>query len=404
MQPAFDAVGKSGFDALVSWSSLQKSGEFVAATPGVEFHVYLREGCVAWATDSREPALFSRTIKQMCSIEDKVFADVVAECHRSRLPLGETLVTLGTATAEQVRAALRAQAERVIAALRATHDCQHMFLERPGFLRYRLDFTFALRDLVEVRAASVKEPVLGTPPVAFDSWAVELQRVQGADWVALVDGRSVVRHVGEMAHPIEVAITQATTLMRDRGGRLLAFQTKQGALVGVTVGPFTLWAHSGSSNGIGPLASQVVGLGLYKIEDERPPLEHAHRWKHQLDDPAVCNALEQVLQLDPNLKAVSVQRSDQRPAMGITSSAQHLSDLSEQHRQLFTALREACGIHPRLIAERLILATSTQTLFALQEQENDQPPLVVWVLAGTSCSLGMGLASLSAAARQLGRR
>lgn len=399
-------------EALAALCQGKRSGEFVAAAPMREFHVFLREGAVAWATDSAEPALFSRLIKERCGIDDTTFSDIVAECRRSRLPLGETLVTLGLAKSEQVREALQEQSRGVVTALARLDQATHVFLERPGFLQYRVDFTFALDELAArprlapvtvtptpAPAAAAPSPPAAAGDAAFDAWGREFLRVRSVDWLALTTEEAVVQHTGALGTATE--LVRATELMRSRGARFLAYQGRADALIGVEVdGGRVLWCHAKAAGRIGTLASVAVNLGLFRPAAERAT-HKTRRWKHQLDDPTLSVALEQVLALDPELQALVVETATHQPSLGITSSAQHLAELTHHHRPLFEALRNACAPGPATTGERLILATSSQTLFALREEDSNRQPLQVWVLAGASCSFGIGLASLSVALRNV---
>lgn len=56
--------------ALLEAATKQRTGELVVLVETREFHVYFREGLIAWAADSAEPAQFSRVIKKVCDIAD----------------------------------------------------------------------------------------------------------------------------------------------------------------------------------------------------------------------------------------------------------------------------------------------------------------------------------------------
>ena len=87
--------------------------------------------------------------------------EVLEECRRGQLPLGETMIAWKLATAEQVRAALRHQIAGALSELsRLERGGQRLFLERArGFERYATELTFELGEF----AGELGEP---TPPPA----------------------------------------------------------------------------------------------------------------------------------------------------------------------------------------------------------------------------------------------
>jgi hypothetical protein len=381
-------MGTSALTHLRELAAGARSGELVVSHVSREVHVFLSEGRVAWATDSVEPALFSRLIKQRCAIPEAAFTDVVSECRRSSLPLGETLITLGLASAEQVRAALEEQARATLRALGACEGASYVFLERPRFATYRHDFTFALRELL-AGAAEAHVPAVQVLHADAEAWLATL-RATGADWACFANATEVK---GATSVPHDTLLL-ASAQLRARDARLLAFQNGGGTVVGVDTPHGTLWAHSTSPGHINRLTSTLFSLGLVSPRADAP--RDGAPWR-DVASPALKMSLEQVLALGPDLHALRVETEGERPSLGVTSSAQHLSDLAAANKPLFDSLRACCG--PGVgFGERLIIATATQTLFALHETS---PRVFVWVLAGAACSLGMGLASLSFALRNL---
>lgn len=135
-------------DRLLSAAGSQRSGEFIFATPSVEVHVFLASGRVAWATDTAHPFEFSRFLKERCQIDDASFREVVEECRRTRVPLGETLVAWELSTWDDVRASLRHQVELALRTLGRESRGETIFLARSEFTRYDDRLTFALAELV----------------------------------------------------------------------------------------------------------------------------------------------------------------------------------------------------------------------------------------------------------------
>ena len=93
------------------------TGELVCVGAGFEAHVFLQAGRVAWATDSTHPFAFASHLQRIAKIDVPTFRQVVEECRREKLPLGETLVAWGLATWDQVRAALTHQIGEAVALL-----------------------------------------------------------------------------------------------------------------------------------------------------------------------------------------------------------------------------------------------------------------------------------------------
>src|SRR5690242_4483859 len=104
-----NSAGRFGSTDLADWVKSGASGEFICASSALEVHVHLQLGRVAWATDSRHAFVFTRHLQEHAALTKEQFREVLEECRRNHLPLGETLVRWGLATLAQVRAALRHQ-------------------------------------------------------------------------------------------------------------------------------------------------------------------------------------------------------------------------------------------------------------------------------------------------------
>lgn len=126
----------------------QKSGELICAGPSIEVHVYLQRGRVAWATDSLHPYEFGRYLRARTSIDETMFGELLDECRRDRLPLGEALVGWKLATWEQVQAALHHQVSLAMRALLEGKGGPALFLDRPRFTEYDERLTFDLSSFI----------------------------------------------------------------------------------------------------------------------------------------------------------------------------------------------------------------------------------------------------------------
>ena len=115
---------------LVRLVRTEASGELICAADSLEIHVFLQRGKVAWCTESGKPFAFTQRLFELTELDRDGFRQIIDECRRDRLPLGETLIRWGVASLEQVREALRRQIVEALTALAVQHDAQVIFLER----------------------------------------------------------------------------------------------------------------------------------------------------------------------------------------------------------------------------------------------------------------------------------
>lgn len=106
------------------------NGELICAAMQLEIHVFLQAGRIAWATDSRHPFAFASHLQRIARIDPDTLRQVVEECRRERLPLGETLVEWGLASWDGVRTALAHQISLAVSQLATLELAQTLFLER----------------------------------------------------------------------------------------------------------------------------------------------------------------------------------------------------------------------------------------------------------------------------------
>ncbi len=131
----------------------QATGEFIFAAPGVEVHVYLQQGRIAWGVTSEARFLFRRQLAQALGLGEDALKELVEDCRRLARPLGEVLVERGLMSLEEVRAALRLQVEATLASLARCDGAPHVFLPRgETWLTYDARLTFDLGELVSVKA------------------------------------------------------------------------------------------------------------------------------------------------------------------------------------------------------------------------------------------------------------
>jgi hypothetical protein len=162
--------------------------ELIIASDAVEIHVYLLDGRLAWATSSTARNEFLRRLVEDHGIASDVLRDVIEECRQTRGRLGETLISWGVATAEQIRDALRGQIEEALVTAVAHPGARCLFL--PRRLQYAAELTFALGDVQldavtagrsSVTAHRVVTTVLdGVPDALWVEVVDKLRRIGGA--------------------------------------------------------------------------------------------------------------------------------------------------------------------------------------------------------------------------------
>ncbi len=169
------------------------SGELICAGNNVEVHMYFQDGRIAWAIDSQRPRAFSRRIQELASIDSHTLREVVEECRRDRLPLGETLVSWGLSSWDAVRAALQHQIAHAMNALLGMKNGQTLFLDR-DYPHYNERLTFALEEVLpEVRADAAEGHTLITAALRGDRPAATIRRgVADAKWVEVLDEERAV--------------------------------------------------------------------------------------------------------------------------------------------------------------------------------------------------------------------
>ncbi len=124
------------------------SGELVCSCSKTEVHVYMQAGRIAWARDSQHRRAFTEYLKEHAGLDQASIEEVLADCQRTRHPLGETLVTWKLASRDQVRAAIRHQMIQALELIEHADPCRTLFLERAEDDKYDPQFTFQLYELV----------------------------------------------------------------------------------------------------------------------------------------------------------------------------------------------------------------------------------------------------------------
>ena len=126
------------------------TGELVAVDDGLEVHVYLQAGRVAWGTTTAERFVFRRHLEAQHGLTEEALRSVIDEAYRAGAPLGESLVNRGVLTVDQVRGALRAQVLAVLRSLARCATAAALFLPRgERYLAYDARLTFEFEELME---------------------------------------------------------------------------------------------------------------------------------------------------------------------------------------------------------------------------------------------------------------
>jgi hypothetical protein len=215
----------------------RRTGELVCANGGIEVHVYMQEGRVAWGTDSERPLAFGRYLTSECGVGRDELAAFVVECRREKKALGEALVRSGRVTTAQVREALRHQAALAVRALLRMPSGSAAFFERKGFATYARELTFSLEELLqEDRPSTVHNlPRPSAPPSRAKGHASSVVReVHGCEWAEHYKGTVLLEHQG---HASEHPQTPEPLLVQLADGSVdfVAVRSGAGAILGANL-------------------------------------------------------------------------------------------------------------------------------------------------------------------------
>ncbi|HEX2670215.1 MAG TPA: hypothetical protein VHM25_05055 [Polyangiaceae bacterium] len=282
------------------------SGEFICASSALEVHVHLQLGRVAWATDSRHAFVFSRHLQEHAQITREQFREVLEECRRKHLPLGETLVQWKLATLGQVREALRHQISCALSELARASGGQQVFLERTeGYKRYASELTFALSEFDDELNPGPESGVNGNA-----SSQGLLRRIREAvsdvGWIELLEGESVVDQdppgTSQRVLPPVLRLT-----LRD-GAELVTLRSARGALVGVSLrGGRTLWCRVGVDSTFAAAVSALSAVaGFDAAALPTPRAGTRRRWTVGDAQSAEVRELDDFLGRAPELMAALI--------------------------------------------------------------------------------------------------
>ena len=282
------------------------SGEFICASSALEVHVHLQLGRVAWATDSRHAFVFSRHLQENAEITKEQFREVLDECRRKHLPLGETLLQWELATLGQVRAALRHQISCALSELARASGGQQVFLERTeGYKRYASELTFALSEFDDELNPGPESGVNGNATSQGLLRRIR-EAVSDVGWIELLEGESVVDQdppgTGQRVLPPVLGLT-----LRD-GAELVTLRSARGALVGVSLrGGRTLWCRVGVDSTFASAVSALSAVAGFDAAVLPTPLAGPRRrWTFGDAQSAEVRELDDFLGRAPELMAALI--------------------------------------------------------------------------------------------------
>ena len=293
-------------DRLVSLASDAASGELICASSTGEIHVYLQRGRIAWATDSRHPFAFAAHLQETAGIDVDTFRQIVEECRREKLPLGETLVEWGLATWEVVRSALAHQIATALSLLATTESGQTLFLAR-GYATYDEQLTFVIDDFIRPIAPVRRDPVAvavpDPPPAPVEiegpsaSVAGRLRAsIEGLSWVELYDDDRMIDGDPRPTTPrVPVSLIRATLL---DGADFAAIRSTRTSVIGFAFArPRSVWCQVSAESTFGTVVSSIWSIAgsTEKTAERPPPRPDAAAWSLGDADPASGEALRSFL-------------------------------------------------------------------------------------------------------------
>jgi hypothetical protein len=382
-------------ERLRSLQTEEASGEFIAAAGDLEVHVFLQRGRVAWATSSRARQTFREYLSHECGVSQERITEALERCRELRANIGEALVALSIATAEQVKAALRAQVATALAQLQQSRVPHVLFLRRErAFASYDPQLTFALGEVLSPRpeAPGPSAPQVDLVPAAH-------RALPQLRWVEHVVDGALARRApngpssGSPAwHAATIATGVQQVLIRQAGSLTLGVRLEGGRS--------SLWGRL--DDGLAPGAAQEAFMALG--EASPPPGEPRRR-----DGPptsvgpcpaSAAGRLQRLLLEDSDLSAVALT-TPEAPPFVVGHAALGLEALQTQLARR-KALLEVLGFEAEDDPVRspvLALAEPSGWWFALPVQAPARAHL--WVLGQPALSTGLGFAVARSLARRL---
>lgn len=389
------------------------SGEFIRASSALEVHVHLQLGRLAWATDSRHAFVFSRHLQEHAEITKEQFREVLEECRRKHLPLGETLVSWKLATLGQVRAALRHQISCALSELARSSGGQQVFLERTeGYKQYASELTFALSEFDEELNP---EPESGVNGNATSQGLLRRIReaVSDVGWIELLEGESVVDQ--DPPGNSQRVLPPVLRLTLQDGAELVTLRSARGALVGVTLrGGRTLWCRVGVDSTFASAVSALSAVaGFDGASLSTPRAGSRSRWTLGDAGSPEVRELDDFLDRAPDLMAallVLPMGSESIQGVGLQDIPfDWCKDLVRRRSPLFALERDVFSeppSGPSADLERLgfclrSVASAEAGFWCFGAELGSPEGASAWIFIKREASQGLGWAYLTALARRL---
>lgn len=414
-------------DTLRTIAERRGTGELICASPRAEVHVYLQNGRIAWATDSQHPFAFTRYLQKVADIDPDSFRDILDSCRREKRPLGETLVSWGVATWEDVRLALRHQIELALGVLACDGPNQTLFLDRTEqFAQYDSGLTFDIDGLLPdgaprpsgatSRPSDAPSPV--SAPVAqyarrlFDS-------VEGIVWAQLLEGTNVLDSApeataSELRMPcggrFDDRISERTLL---DGAELVVIRAPEGTLAGVTLSSHrSLWCRLTTDATVGAAVSALASYGASDASPSAFEISSGRGapWVIGESETIATSELRDFLGRAPETLAALITELDDGPwscGVGAALPAEYALDLVRRRTHalavptVFEDQRSPDSVNADVGFRFRTMLARERRVWCFGAEIGTRRRRVLWLLLDRRSSQGLGWAYLTSLSRQL---
>lgn len=398
---------------LAELARREMSGELICASSAVEVHVHIQGGRVAWATDSRHAFAFTRHLQDHAALSKELFRDVLEECRRSRLPLGETLIAWGLVTDAQVREALRYQIRCALTELSKLRQAQHVFLGRAkAYQQYASEFTFELSEFA-AELASGQRPSSSAPAGGLVREIREA--VSDVTWIEVLDGELVTDQDPPGIHSrVPIPVLELTLL---DGAELVTLRSARGTLVGVSLrGKRTLWCRVAVDSTFGSAVSALSAVGGFDTSAPPTPrqgLEGGRRWLLGDQESLAVRELQDFFGRAPDLVAALVATPlDKDVVHGVGApqvAVDWCKDVVRRRAPVFDLAKDVFADGAEMLGpdlqgmgfRYLSLATAEADYWCFGAELAAPASASVWIFVKRQAGQGLGWAYLSALTRRL---
>lgn len=400
--------GQGPLDELCQEAIRQRSGEFICAG-AAEVHVFLQRGRVAWATDSSHPFEFVRQLRERCGITEETFREVLKECRQSHVPLGQTLVSWGLASWQDVRAALEHQLRLALATLAALRPGASMFLERQKFAEYDEKLTFSLHELLEAEEEQPAEAEEEQPVASPVSASELLAAIRGASWIQILEGGRCVDAAPDAELPA-VPAELAERSLRD-GADFVALRGADRSILGANLGLGTLqlWCMLSRGSAFGMAVSVLSTRGLLAKADPAATAATLEPVSWRIGDTAACTYSEQVFEFGRDVLALLSVGADGTIVAGSGRAGIAAEACEALVRRRAGALAATIPGAPGPVESlgfglRSMVTGEPEVWCFGAETEQARPSATLWVITRREAVQGIGWACLTALGRGGGQR